>query len=143
MSLSKSISSSTALLVNMNFFDFPAVLSSFPFETETIVDEARPAVKNGIGPTRKRPREVLIVSKIDVPPKIDVHVGMGELTNAKIGADEVDKIEVLVGTLTIHSVVEVDLLDVITFVAEDDSVADDGCSSVDEVVDTCIDDIWS
>ena len=137
MSLSKSISSSTALLGNMNFFDFPAVLSSFPFETETIVDEARPAVKTGIGPTRGRLREVLIVSKIDVPPKTDVHVGMGELTDAKIGADEVDKIEVLVGTLTIHAAVEVVVLDVLTAVAEDDSVTDDeDCSSVDE-------DTWS
>ena len=109
------------------------MLSSFPFETETIVDEARPAVKIGIGPTRGRLREVLIVSKIDVPPKTDVHVGMGELTDAKIGAEEVDKIEVLVGTLTIHATVEVFVLDVLTAVAEDDSVTDDeDCSLVDE-----------
>ena len=80
---------------------------------------------------------MLIVSKIDVPPKTDVHVGMGELTDAKIGAEEVDKIEVLVGTLTIHATVEVFVLDVLTAVAEDDSVTDDeDCRSVDE-------DTWS
>ena len=143
MSLSKSISSSTTLLVNMNFFDFPTVLSSFPFETETIVEEARSVVKTGIGPTRGRLREVLIILKIDVPPKTDVHVGMGELTDAKICVDEVDKIEVLVGTLTIHSTMEVDVLDVLTAEAKDDSVADDGCRLVDEVVDTYIDDTQS
>ena len=79
---------------------------------------------------------MLVVSKIDVPPKTDVHVGMGELTDAKIGAEEVDKIGVLVGTLTIHDAVEVVVLDVLTAIAEDDSVTDDGYSSVDE-------DTWS
>ena len=126
MSLSKSISSSTTLLENMYLFAFPAVTSPFPFETETIVDEAGLADKTGMGLTRGRLREVLIVSKIDVPPKIDVQVGMGELTDAKIGADEVVKIEVLVGTLTLHSVVEVDMLDELTVVAKDDLVNEDG-----------------
>ena len=109
-----------------------------------MVDEARPADKTGIGPTKGRLREVLTVSKIDVPTKSDVHVGMGELTGAKIGARVVDKIVEQVGTLTIHTAAEVDILDVLTAVAEDDSVTDDeDCSSVDEVVDTCIVDIWS
>ena len=110
----------------------------FPFETETIVDEAGLADKTGIGLTRGKLREVLIVSKIDIPPKIDVQVGMGELTDVKIGADEV-KIVVPVGTLTVHSAVEVDILDELTVVADDDLVNEGGCSSVDEVVDTCID----
>ena len=105
-----------------------------------MVDEARPADKTGIGPTKGRLRGVLTVSKIDVPPKSDVHVGMGELTGAKIGANVVDKIVVQVGTLTIHTIAEVDILDVLTVVVEDNSVADDDCNSVDEVVDTCIDD---
>ena len=113
--------------------------SPFSFEIETIVDEAGLAEKIGIGPTIGRLREVLIVSKIDIPPKIDVQVGMGELTDAKIGAEEDVKIEVPVGTLTVHSAVDVDKLDELTAVAEDDSVNEDGCSSVDEVVDTCID----
>ena len=95
------------------------------------------ADKIGIGLSRERLREVLIVSKIDVAHKIDVQVGMGELTDVKIGADEV-KIVVPVGTLTIHSAVEVDILDELTVVA-DDSINEGGCSSVDEVVDTCID----
>ena len=140
MSLSKSMSSSTTLLGNINFFDFSIVLASFPLETDTMVDEARPADKTRIGPTKGRLRGVLTVSKIDVPPKSDVHVGMGELTGEKIGAKVVEKIVEQVGTLTIHTAVEVDILDVLTTVAEDDSVADDDYSSVDEVVDTCIDD---
>ena len=71
---------------------------------------------------------------------------MGELTGAKIGANVANKIVVQMGTLTIHTTVEIDTLDVLTAVEtaeEDDSVADDeGCSSVDEVVDTSIDDTW-
>ena len=43
------------------------------------------------------------------------------------------------GTLTVHSVVEVDMLDELTAVAEGDLVNEDGYNSVDEVVDTCID----
>lgn len=131
----------------MNFFDFFAVLTSLPLETETMVDEVGPDDKIGIGPTKGRLREVLTVSKIDVPPKIDVHARifiMGGLTSAKIGANVADKIVVQMGTLTIHTVVEVDTLDVLTTIEiaeEDDSVADDeGYSSVDEVVDTSIDD---
>ena len=72
MSSSKSISSSTALLENMYLFAFPVVTLPFPFETETIVDEAGLAEKTRIGLTRGKLREVLIVSKIDIPPKIDV-----------------------------------------------------------------------
>ena len=133
MSSFKSISSSIVLLENMYFFSFPVVNLPFPFETKTIVDEVGLADKTGIGLTRGRLKEVLIVSKIDVAPKIVVQVGMGELIDVKIGADEV-KIVVPVGTLTVHFVVE---LDELTDVA-DDSVNEDGCSSVDEVVDTCI-----
>ena len=92
MSLSKSMSSSTALLISVDFFGFSAVHTCFPFEAEMMVDEARPANKTGIGTTKGRLREVLTVSKIDVPPKYDVHVGMGELTGAKIGASVVEKI---------------------------------------------------
>ena len=107
-----------------------------------MVDEARAADKTGIGPTKGRLREVLIVSKIDVPPKNDVHVGMGELTGAKTSASVVDKIVEQVGALTIHTATGVDILDVLTAVAEDESVTDDeDCSSVDEVVDTCMVDI--
>ena len=101
--------------------------------TETIVDEAGLADKTGIGLSNGRLRDVQMVSKIDVAPIIVVQDGVGELTVAKIGEGEV-KIVVPI----IHSAVEVDVLE-LTAETDEDSVNEDGCSSVDEVVDTCID----
>ena len=75
-----------------------------------------------------------MVSKIDVA----VQGGVEELIVAKIGLREV-KIVIPVGTLIIHSAVEVDVLDELTTETDGDSVNEGGCSSVDEVVDTCID----
>ena len=114
MSLSRSISSSTALLENMYLFGFSAVTAPLPFEIETIVDDAGLVDKTGIGLTRERLREVLIVSKIGVAPKIAIQDGVGESV-AKIRAGEV-KILVPVGTLTVHFAVEVDILEKLTAV---------------------------
>ena len=75
-----------------------------------------------------------MVSKIDVA----VQDGVEELIVAKIGLREV-KIVVLVGTLIIHSAVEVDMHDELTAETDGDSVNEGGCSSVNEVIDTCID----
>ena len=74
-----------------------------------------------------------MVSKIDVA----VQDGVEELIVAKIGLREV-KIVVLVGTLIIHSAVEFDMHDELTAETDGDLVNEGGCSSVNEVVDTCI-----
>ena len=92
------------------------------------------ADKTGIGLTKGRLGDVQMVSKIDVA----VQDGVEELIVAKIGLREV-KIVIPVGTLIIHSAVEVDVLDELTAETDEDSVIVGGCSSVDEVVDTCID----
>ena len=97
-----------------------------------MVDELGLADKTGIGLSRERLGEVLIVSKLDVA----VQDGVEELIVAKIGLREV-KIAVLIGTLIVHSAVEVDVHDELT--ADGDSVNEGGCSSVNEVIDTCID----
>ena len=72
---------------------------------------------------------MLTVSKIDIPPKNDVHTSIfiiEELTGAKIGANEAedDKIEEKTGKLTVHTVGGIDILDVLTAVV-DDSVTED------------------
>ena len=97
-----------------------------------MVDEGGLEVKIGIGPTRGKLREVLTVSKIDVPPKTDVPHGrvlieklgiftMGELTGAKIGANVAgdDKIEVKTGRLTVHTARVSDTSDEVTTVVDD------------------------
>ena len=105
------------------------MLTSLPLDTVTIVDVAGLADKTRIGPTRGRLREGLRVSKIDIPPKTDVHIGIftiGELTGAKIGANVAgdDKIQVKTRTLTIHTIEGIDTSDVVTAVV-DDSVIED------------------
>lgn len=122
MSLSRSISSSTAFLENMYLIGFFAVTAPFPFETETIVDAAGLADKTGIGLTR----DGLTVSKIDIELKIAVQGEVGESTT-KIGAGEV-KTSVPVGTLR-----------ELTVVTGSNSVNEGVCSSVNEVVDTSMD----
>ena len=99
-----------------------------------MVDELGLADKTRIGLSKERLGDVLMVSKIDVA----VQDGVEELIVAKIGLREV-KIVVPVGTLIVHSAVEVDVLDELTAETYEDSVNEGGCSSVDEVVDTCID----
>ena len=167
ISSSKSISLSNTLPVSSSFngvFGLSAVLTPLPFETEIIVDDAGLAVKTGMGPTKGKFREVLEVSKLDippkngellknvVPPKIDVQAGifiLGELTGAKIGANVADeyKTEVIIGEVTIHTAGGRDVLGKVT-AAVDNLVAEDvvwgsveegvTCSSVDEVLGTCI-----
>ena len=63
---------------------------------------------------------------------------MEELIVAKIGLREVKIVE-SVGTLIIHSAVEVDVHDELTAETDGDSVNEGGYSSVNEVIDTCID----
>lgn len=160
MSLSKSISSSIVLPVR-NFFNgvfgFTSVPTSLALEIETIVDEARLPNKPWIGPTRGRLRDVLTVSKIDVPSKTGVPIGnvqariftIEELTSTKIGATEavVNKIVEQTGKLAVHAIVEVDIIEELTTIditKVDDSIVDEeGCSSVDEVVNTSIANTWS
>ena len=101
-----------------------------------MVDEAGLADKTGIGLSKGRLRDVQMVSKIDVA----VQDGVEELIVVKIGLREV-KIVVSVGTLIIHSVV--DMLDELTAETDGDSVNEGGCSSVNEVIDTCIVGTWS
>ena len=151
ISISKSISSSIALPIRKNFngvFGFSVVLTSLPFETETMVDEAGLVVKTRIGPTKGRLREVLTVSKIDIPPKIDVHTRIftiRELTSAKIGANvaDVDKIGEKTGKLTVHTAGGFDIPCALAATVDDSVTKEVACSSVDEVLDTSIVDTWS
>ena len=99
-----------------------------------MVDELGLADKTGIGLSKGRLGDVKMVSKIEVV----VQDGVEELIVAKIGLREV-KIVVPVGTLTIHSAVEVDVHDELTAETDGDSVNEGGCSSVNEVIDTCVD----
>ena len=99
-----------------------------------MVDELGLADKTGIGLSKGKLGDVLMVSKIDVA----VQDGVEELIVAKIGLREV-KIVVPVGTLIIHSTVEVDIHDELTTETDGDSVNEGGCSSVNEVIDTCVD----
>ena len=98
-----------------------------------MVDELGLADNTGIGLSREILGEVLIVSKLDVA----VQDGVEELIFAKIGLGEV-KIAVLIGTLIVHSAVEVDVHDELPADTDGDSVNEGGCSSVNEVIDTCI-----
>ena len=90
-----------------------------------MVDELGLADNTGIGLSRERLGEVLIVSKLDVA----VQNGVEELIFAKIGLGEV-KIAVLIGTLIVHSAVEVDIHEELTANANGDSVKEEDCSSV-------------
>ena len=98
-----------------------------------MVDELGLADNTGIGLSRERLGEVLMISKLDVA----VQDGVEELIFAKIGLGEV-KIAVHIGILIVHSAVEVDIQDELTSDADGDSVNEDCCSSVNEVIDTCI-----
>ena len=100
-------------------------------ETEIIVDGLGLADKTGIGLSREGLGEVLMVSKIEVA----VQDGVEELIDAKTGEGEV-KIGVHEGTLTVYSAVEVDGL---TADTGGDSVNEEGCGSVNEVIVTGVD----
>ena len=86
---------------------------------------------------------VLTISKTKILPKIDVTIGgiltevftVAELTGTKIGAINVivDKIMELDGPLTIHAEDDADEM-------VDSVVEEDVCNSVDEVLETSIDD---
>lgn len=105
------------------------MLTSFPFDIETIVEDAGLAVKNGMGPTKDKFREVLAVSKPYIPPKNDVHTSiftLGELTGAKIGANVAEeyKIEVKIEELAVEIAGGKDIIGKVT-TAVDNSVAEE------------------
>ena len=105
------------------------MLTSIPFDIETIVEDAGLVVTTGMGPTRGKFRVVLAVSKHDIPPKNDVHTGiftLGELTGVKIGANVAEeyKTEVKIGELTVQTVGGKDTLGKVT-IAVDNLVAEE------------------
>lgn len=108
---------------------------------ETIVEIVGLAVKIGIGPIKGILIGVLIVSKNEMLPKTDATIGgiltkvftLEELTRTKIGAINVfvDKLVELDEALTIHAKDDAN---------EANSLSEeDGCSSIDEVLDASID----
>lgn len=93
----------------MGYLAYQLCLPLFLFEIETIVDDVGLVVKTGMGPTKGKLKQVLTISKLDIPPKIGVLLGihtLGKLTGAKSGANVAgdDNINEKTRELTIQTV---------------------------------------